>query len=160
MALETALPSLKELGGCIFGSSISQFGYSRKTKNGKTYQSHRLVWEELYGEIPKGMVIDHVCHNVAIANDMCLGEKFCIHRSCINPAHLRMITSQENQLEGLNGLRNRKYCKNGHELAVVGVSPRNRNTGRTNLCCNECTRINNRASQRRYREKIKVKRES
>jgi hypothetical protein len=53
---------------------------------------HRLSWTLQNGEIPDGMVVDHTCHTSDIDN--CKGA--CEHRSCINPAHLRITTFAEN----------------------------------------------------------------
>ena len=47
--------------------------------------AHRASWELTHGEIPPGMVLDHLCHNP----------------TCVNPSHLRVCTQGENS-------RNRK----------------------------------------------------
>jgi hypothetical protein len=71
-------------------------GYGKLTKyaNGKAHTifAHRLSWVSQNGEIPDGMVVDHTCHTADIDN--CKGA--CKHRSCINPAHLRVISFAEN----------------------------------------------------------------
>jgi len=151
--MPTPLPTLQELGGCIFTKPANKHGYGIKFVNGKQEKTHRLVYQQAYGEIPEGMQVDHICHNVAVAHEMCLGGKYCIHRSCINPEHLRLVTPQENQLEGMAGLRNRKKCKNGHNLAEVGILTRKRPNGKTGQLCAECFKINNRNGQRRFIEK-------
>jgi hypothetical protein len=152
----TALPTLQELGGCVFTKPANKHGYGAKFVNGKQVKTHRLVYQQTYGEIPKGMEVDHICHNVAVAHEMCLGGKYCIHRSCINPEHLRLVTHQENQLEGLAGLRNRKKCKNGHVLEEVGIVTRTRPNGKTGQLCAECLRINRINGARRFRQKQKA----
>jgi hypothetical protein len=43
-------------------------------------RAHRVAYELLVGEIPDGMVLDHVCHN----------------RRCVNPGHLRVATVKQN----------------------------------------------------------------
>lgn len=150
------LPSLAELGGCIFGKQITKNGYSQIFHKGKQQAHHRVIFENLFGPIPKGMHIDHICHNVAVANGMCLGERNCIHRSCINPNHLRMLTPRENQLEGLRGLKNRVKCTNGHDLTIDGaIEVRNRPNGKTGQVCRECRLVNSRNAQSRFRARKK-----
>lgn len=153
--MPTKLPTLAELGGCIFGRGISKNGYSQIYHKGKQVPHHRLIWEQMHGPIPKGMHIDHICHNVAVAHDMCGGQRNCVHRSCINPAHLRMLTPTENQLEGLRGLRNRVKCGNGHVLAEVGIVVRKRSDGKTGDRCKECYLSTARKSQAAYRARKK-----
>lgn len=64
---------------------------------------HRIVYESLIGEIPVGLVIDHLCRV----------------RHCVNPDHLEAVTNAENVLRGEGtGAKNRvkTHCKNGHSL--------------------------------------------
>lgn len=59
-------------------------GYGKKTFNGRDCLSHRWMWEQLFGPIPRGLVIDHKCGN----------------KGCVNPAHLRAVTQAENCRSG------------------------------------------------------------
>ena len=43
-----------------FVETTGQGRYRRKVKNGKNHQEHRLIWEERYGEIPRGYIIHHI----------------------------------------------------------------------------------------------------
>jgi hypothetical protein len=43
-------------------------------------QAHRVAYESVYGPLPAGLQIDHVCRV----------------RSCVNPAHLQPVTPKEN----------------------------------------------------------------
>lgn len=114
--MTTQLPSLSELGGCTFAKPQKPYGYALGTYKGKQMKAHRAIWLSLFGDIPKGMVIDHVCHSVAAKEAMCLGGNNCIHRSCVNPAHLEIVTHAENMARSARKLSNRKYCSNGHPV--------------------------------------------
>jgi hypothetical protein len=75
--------------------------------------AHRFAWEELRGEIPEGLVLDHVCR---------------VHR-CVNPAHLEPVTNGENVLRGIGpaAINKRKtHCQNGHVLTPRKGYPRQR----------------------------------
>ena len=59
-------------------------GYGNKTLGGKNVLAHRWVYTIFNGHIAKGMVIDHKCGV----------------RSCVNPAHLEVVTQLENCRRG------------------------------------------------------------
>ncbi len=55
-------------------------GYGQISIKLKRYRSHRLVYEEIYGDIPEGMLVCHSCNNP----------------SCCNPNHLYLDTPKGN----------------------------------------------------------------
>ena len=103
-------------------------GYGRFQLNGKSERAHRLSYEDKYGTIPKGLVINHMCRN----------------RACQNrDEHLEVITRSENIQKGLAGfvagLRNRlkTHCKQGHEFSKNNT----RITPKGHCECKICKRI-------------------
>ena len=87
-------------GEClVWAAGLSPRGYGRFSLNGKAVRAHRYAWERVHGPIPEGMEVDHICHNT----------------SCVNVAHLRLATSQENK-------RNRNGAQRGSRLGIRGVT--------------------------------------
>lgn len=127
--------------GCwTWGKAIQSQGYascwdyvSRKSKLG-----HRHAYETTVGPIPDGMQLDHRCHT---DDKTCLGGKTCLHRRCVNPAHLEPVTQPENHRRGLspsavNGRRT--HCVNDHEFTPDNTEFRS--DGRRN--CIACRFVN------------------
>ncbi len=73
---------VKEENGCLICISHKKDrnGYPNLTKNGKHYLVHRFIFEQMFGEIQKGLVVRHKCDNPA----------------CINPEHLELGTFLDN----------------------------------------------------------------
>lgn len=55
--------------------------------------AHRYAYTTEVGPIPHGLEIDHVCHTRDLS---CKAGKHCLHRRCVNPAHLEPVTHAEN----------------------------------------------------------------
>jgi len=87
-------------GDCwVWTPGKNKKGYGSVSVDGKQSGAHRAAYELAYGPIPKGMQVDHKCHNAA----------------CVRPDHLRQATSKQNQ-ENLAGARS------GSKSGVRGVS--------------------------------------
>lgn len=61
-------------------ASTDRTGYGKFMFEGRLQPAHRLSFSWLKGEIPDGLVIDHMCFN----------------RVCVNPDHLRLATTKQN----------------------------------------------------------------
>lgn len=105
--------------GHVFPTGYGTF-YKREHGNGpgKNYLAHRNSYEVHVGPIPEGLVLDHTCHN----NDpVCEEGVNCLHRRCINPAHLEPVTRLENIFSGKTVARvnrDKTHCPQGHEYSA------------------------------------------
>ena len=115
---------------CIeWNGTISKMGYAVCYKDFKQYRVARLLMLGIYKSIDNNLVIDHICNN----------------RSCVNTAHLQVLTNKQNVLKGsgVTALNlNKTHCKRGHELS--GYNLKKRPLGRS---CRKC--INDMAKLRR-----------
>lgn len=71
-------------------------GYGKIKVDGDFLYAHRYGYELFVGEIPDGLVIDHLCRNP----------------SCVNPWHLEPVTQRINSQRGSRATRT--HCVNGH----------------------------------------------
>ena len=100
-------------------------GYGRMTIDDKGINAHRIAYEWLVGEIPKGLVIDHLCRV----------------RCCVNPAHMRITTHLENIRAGeapTIQIWKSSKCKRGHDLTGHNAIVRKDGWRR----CRTCTNVN------------------
>lgn len=67
-------------------------------RKGVNIPAHRYSYEMLVGQIPDGLVVDHLCCN----------------KKCVNPDHLEAVTQRINVHRHF-GMIDRTRCKNGHE---------------------------------------------
>jgi hypothetical protein len=96
--------AFEPMSGCwLWVGHINADGYGSIRVQKVLYQVHRYAYTILVGEVPEGLELDHTCQV----------------RCCVNPAHLKPVTSAENKR--LAGVR-RKYCPNGHEYTVDNTS--------------------------------------
>lgn len=72
-------------------------GYALIRSNKRNYLAHRLAWIHTRGEIPKGLVIRHMCDNPR----------------CCNPLHLEIGTHLDNQRDMINRGRRKKTAARG-----------------------------------------------
>ena len=80
-------------------------GYARLNIERKAQYAHIFIYERLWGPIPEGKEIDHLCRN----------------RACVNPFHLEAVIRQVNWLRGYSPAavahrkaEGRSCCAHGH----------------------------------------------
>ena len=97
-------------------------GYGRRHAG---RSAHQIAYEQVYGPIPPGMDVDHIC----------------FVRACVNPEHLRLLHPSINR--GLTCRSFQTACLRGHPFDEVNTyrAP-SRPTWRG---CRACARINARA---------------
>lgn len=125
----------------IWDKSIKETGYGQTFFRGKVTRAHRVAWIKAHGEIPQGMVVDHICHNEAVQRGECKGGVTCKHRACVNIEHLRLVSYSENILAGTHNIDNRSHCPQGHPFIKENIMIR-KNGKRE---CAECNRVRARA---------------
>lgn len=106
-------------------------GYGQFWNGRKLVLAHRYAYERARGPIPAGLQIDHLCRN----------------KACVNPAHLELVTTQENTRRAAPFMR-RAACKYGHPLD--GVRP-----GNGDRYCITCNRRRATAHTKKRREAAK-----
>lgn len=97
----------------LFVGSKDQYGYGtvHVKENGlwRRKRAHRVSYESFVGEIPEGLVLDHLCRVT----------------SCINPDHLEPVTSVENTMRGEGPMAKnarKTHCPQGHEYNEENLS--------------------------------------
>jgi hypothetical protein len=61
--------------------------------------AHKWAWEQEHGPVPDGFELDHLCHN----GSGCAGGPECVHRRCVNLAHLEPVPHRVNSQRGETG---------------------------------------------------------
>ena len=97
--------------GCIIWlGSTNGRGYGKLLGDSdKLRVAHAVSYEYFVGEIPDGLMLDHLCRN----------------RLCVNAAHLEPVTNQENAMRGnqrLAGHNAEKInCPAGHSYSGANL---------------------------------------
>lgn len=131
--------------------SINGHGYGSVSRAGKVRGTHRVAYELLVGPIPEGLTLDHLCHS----NDpTCAGGVTCVHRRCVNPAHLQPAAMLVNVMRGQSPhaqAARQTHCAQGHEF-----TPENTKVypSRNQRVCLICHRAAGRETQRKIPNEV------
>jgi hypothetical protein len=99
--------------------------------------AHRISYEIHVGPVPAGLQLDHLCHT---RDTSCAGGVACLHRRCVNPAHLEPVTHRVNARRGQSraGKASRRdHCLHGHPYTAENTRTEKRTGSRT---CRTCKR--------------------
>lgn len=112
--------------GCWEWQGAKITGYGHFWAEDKGVIAHRWLYEQIHGPVPKGFELDHLCRN----------------RSCVNPAHLEIVTRKENCRRGDDGIhqRLRTHCPQGHPYNKENTYICNTTTKTPQRLCRTCRR--------------------
>lgn len=84
--------AVNKTDGCWLWTGVTARGYGTIHADGKTQSAHRLAWSWANNcpMPPRELQVDHTCHV----------------RHCVNPDHLRLVTSKQNNEHLAGVLRN------------------------------------------------------
>lgn len=83
-------------------------GYGLHWRDGRKIHAHRAYYEDRFGEVPEGMVLDHLCRN----------------RACVNPEHMQPVTDAINAQRGVKPKLNWRLVREMRAAAQAGESAR------------------------------------
>jgi hypothetical protein len=100
---------------------INNEGYGIVHVGKTTMGAHRKAWIDANGDIPDGLVVDHLCRN----------------RRCVNVAHMELVTTRENIRRA--PWAQVTHCPKGHPLSGDNLKIQVQN-GYTQRSCKTCQR--------------------
>lgn len=105
-------------------------GYGRaRGRNSRIGYTHRIMYEETHGPVPRDLQIDHLCRNPG----------------CCNPEHLEAVTPLVNTRRGCTSEKaralreQRTHCPSGHPLVAGNLYFDKKGY----QSCKECRRLRN-----------------
>ena len=103
---------------CVLWMSDNDRGYGKVRIDGVNKRVHRVVWERLNGPIPDNLTVDHLCRV----------------RSCVNPAHMELVSAEENIRRMAAARARATHCKRGHEFTPSNTYLRTDGRRRCRTC--------------------------
>lgn len=92
----------------IWTASLNAYGYGQFRPGARRLPpvvAHRYAYESLFGPIPAGLQLDHLCRT----------------RACVTPAHLEPVTQAVNLQREHAAQPRRTHCAEGHALVDPNV---------------------------------------
>ena len=112
--------------GCwLWTASRSDKGYGYH-HDGGTHRAHRWGFQQLVRELSSAEHLDHTCHDAST----CRPPAECLHRRCVNPAHLEVVSVAENNRRAM-----RDSCARGHVWTEASTIVRTAAGGRECRTC-------------------------
>lgn len=87
-------PLVGDPGCIVWTGALNSDGYGHLKVEGREVKAHRYAYERAHGPIPKGVLVDHACHD----------------RSCVNADHLRLATHRQNAQNRTGAVPGRKHA--------------------------------------------------
>lgn len=130
---------------------IAETGYGMVYFKDRTFIAHRALYEILIGDIPGRMQLNHDCHT---KDKSCKGGTSCLHRRCVNPDHMSVVTPSENlklddTASGVNAKKT--HCLRGHKFTRKNTRI-SYATGSKVRFCKQCDKLRNQSHQNRRRK--------
>lgn len=127
----------------IWTGAKNAAGYGNINISGRHYMPHRVSWVLANKrQIPKGLVIDHLCSTP----------------SCINPHHLEPVSQRSNVLRGEAHKGTETPCDKGHLNWLVKVNRHGNLTRRCVDCRREWDRVRRETPERKEFERLRSRR--
>lgn len=100
-------------------------GYGMFWADGRSHRAYRWLYERLYGPVPTGLHLDHLCRTPR----------------CVNPHHLEVVTPRVNIMRGSGvapAFAARTHCGSGHPLSGANLMLQTDRRGYTRRRCRQC----------------------
>ena len=105
------IDTMTSLEKCWIWPGAQGSGYGQVIWNGKHLGAHCLAWQLIFGSIPVGKELDHLCRTPL----------------CVNPWHCEAVDHRTNLLRGTGiGAKNfaKTHCPRGHNYSGFNINGR------------------------------------